>query len=358
TYNLNFFTDKQEQTVEDVIKKLPGMEVDDNGTIKYLNKEISKMLIDGDDLVDDKYKLLSQNLDSDVLENIQVLRNYDDNPLRKKFGKGHEVALNLTIKDNKKNILFGKFGLSGGLPKFYQINNNLGLLKEKVKLLNINEVNNIGNKLNPIPESKSVPLEDIWSSNENKDVVDFNLLRNEIREIGFLENEDYYRNESQLTSLTGSYNSKKNFSARFVSYFSNDFRFYDDQTSQRIFTYSEAINYTEANHIDQTSPAFYSETELKYYDQESNYVTFEGSFSQFQEHFDQNIMLNEFLIDSDGKQRSQKYNANVRWTYQPNEGFLLENYGYLTYINRSESYNGLNPLEEYSTSINQHTKAI
>lgn len=355
TYNLSFFTNQQEQTVEDVIKKLPGIEVDDDGTIRYLNKEISKMLIDGDDLVDDKYKLISQNLDGDVLKNVQVLRNYDSNPLRKKFGKGKEVALNLSIKDNKKNLLFGKVGLSGGLGNFYKLDNNLGLLKERLKFLNFNEVNNTGKTLNPIAHSNTIQLEDIWATEENKFYNISPLFQNEIETVGFLETEDQYRNKSQLLSLTGSYNSKKNFSSRYVGYFSKDVRFYNDQRIRRFFTPTTTVNYTESSNVIQNLPSFYTETELKYYDQESNYITFQGSYRHSNRSFDEDILLNNLLVNGYGDEKLINYQNHLRWTYQSNDKFLIENYGYFTYTEISNQYDGQNPLENYANSYSQES---
>jgi hypothetical protein len=58
------YMNQTEQTVEDVLKKLPGVEVLEDGSIKAHGKYISKLLIEGDDILDKNYKLLSKNLDA------------------------------------------------------------------------------------------------------------------------------------------------------------------------------------------------------------------------------------------------------------------------------------------------------
>ena len=66
------FTNKTEQTVEDILKKLPGIEVSRDGTIKAHGKNIDKLLIEGEDMFDKNYKLLSKNLDSKVIDEVQI----------------------------------------------------------------------------------------------------------------------------------------------------------------------------------------------------------------------------------------------------------------------------------------------
>ena len=62
------FGNKTEQTVEDILKKLPGIEVLKDGSIKAHGKTIDKLLIEGEDIFDKNYKMLSKNLDAKVLD--------------------------------------------------------------------------------------------------------------------------------------------------------------------------------------------------------------------------------------------------------------------------------------------------
>lgn len=84
TIKVAAFSNKTEQTVEDILKKLPGIEVQKDGSIKAHGKSIDKLLIEGEDLFDKNYKLLSKNLDAKVLDAVQIIDGFEDNPIFKK----------------------------------------------------------------------------------------------------------------------------------------------------------------------------------------------------------------------------------------------------------------------------------
>ena len=73
TFKTNFFTNGTEQTVEDLLKKIPGLKVDNEGTIKVGNQEIEKLMIDGDDLFERGYKILSKNMPAYPIEEVEVI---------------------------------------------------------------------------------------------------------------------------------------------------------------------------------------------------------------------------------------------------------------------------------------------
>lgn len=116
--------------VEDLLKNIPGIEIGSDGNIKVNGKTIDKLLIEGDDLFDDKYKLLTKNLDANNIEEVEVLNNYEDNPVLKSFQQSEKVALNLKLKKDKKNVWFGNLDLGYGMDNRYNSTANIGLLKK------------------------------------------------------------------------------------------------------------------------------------------------------------------------------------------------------------------------------------
>lgn len=355
TYNLNFYSNKTEQTVEDILEKLPGIEVEDDGTIKYQNKEISKMLIDGDDLVDDQYTILSKNLDSDLLKNVQVLRNYDDNPLRKKFGEGDEVAINLSIKDDKKNIIFGKATLGGGTDNRYSMASNLGLLRKKFKILNLNEFNNTGNLVSPQTKYQKLPLQDLWNRNSKKESFAPNVVKNELNQPAFLQPEEAVRNKSEMASFTTSYKWNEDSSMRGLAYFAKD-RINFDSNIQNIFLTGEApVEYTETTGVTDISPTFYANAELKNYNQKNWYTTFETEIRNQKPVWNQNLFLNENPIRTLSNGRQTSFNNHLNLTYQASESLLWENYVYYSFSDSNQEFsgNGITFNEEEENSLYQ-----
>jgi hypothetical protein len=143
-FKTKFFTNGTEQTVEDLLRKIPGLSVDDNGTIKVGNQEIEKLMIDGDDLFERGYKLLSKNMPAYPIEEVEVLKRYSNNRLLKGIEESDKVALNLKLDEKSKRIWFGNVETSLGNDSFYQLKANLMNFGKKNKYYFLTNMNSIG----------------------------------------------------------------------------------------------------------------------------------------------------------------------------------------------------------------------
>jgi hypothetical protein len=148
SYAVNKFTDGTEVNAEDILAKLPGVSVDKkSGKIKYQGKEIKKILLDGDDLTDNNYKVLSKNLAADWLEEVDILRHFTDSRLYHGIKKSDEVAINIKLKKEAKAPLFGTLeaGVGGWdkLDKYLARAELLSYLK-KLKIFAHAESSNTG----------------------------------------------------------------------------------------------------------------------------------------------------------------------------------------------------------------------
>src|SRR5690606_5979425 len=92
-FKASAFTDGTEQTVEDLLKKIPGVYIDSDGTIKVGNQEIEKLMVDGDDLFEKGYRVLSKNMPAYPIERVELFQNYSNNPLLKNIEDSNNVAL-------------------------------------------------------------------------------------------------------------------------------------------------------------------------------------------------------------------------------------------------------------------------
>ena len=148
TIKVASFGNKTEQTIEDILRKLPGIEVSKDGTIKAHGKTIDKLLIEGDDIFDKNYKLLSKNLDAKILDAVQIIDNFEDNPILKNLDNSDKVALNLKLKKGINNIWFGNISLGSGIisENRWKESLNLGLLNKKIKFFYLGDFNNLGEK--------------------------------------------------------------------------------------------------------------------------------------------------------------------------------------------------------------------
>ena len=114
--------------VEELLKKLPGLQVDKDGKITAMGKTVEKVLVDGEEFFGDDPGMAVKNLRADAVKEVQVFDKKSEQSEFTGIDDGvTQKTINLKLKDNAKHGYFGKIDLSGGLLKNRddRYNNNL-----------------------------------------------------------------------------------------------------------------------------------------------------------------------------------------------------------------------------------------
>ncbi|CAM3926563.1 MULTISPECIES: carboxypeptidase-like regulatory domain-containing protein [Flavobacterium] len=145
-YDVKAFAQGNEEVVEDLLKKIPGITVESDGTIKIGNQEVEKVMVDYDDFFEKGYKVLTKNMPSSPLEKIEVLQHYSNNKHLKGIENSNKVALNLKLKDDAKRHWFGTVQTGYGLASEnrYEVKSNVMNFGKKNKYYFLTSLNNIG----------------------------------------------------------------------------------------------------------------------------------------------------------------------------------------------------------------------
>ena len=147
-YNADSFKSGTERKLEDVLKKLPGVEVNADGEIEVEGKKVSKLMVEGKDFFDGDTKLGVKNIPADAIDKIQVLRNYNEVSALKGLENDQDnVAMNIKLKEGKKNFWFGDVTAGTGVGELdsrYIINPKLFYYSPKYSINLITNFNNIG----------------------------------------------------------------------------------------------------------------------------------------------------------------------------------------------------------------------
>ncbi|UZO81430.1 hypothetical protein NBT05_02905 [Aquimarina sp. ERC-38] len=144
-FNSEAFKDGTERKVEDLIKKLPGIEVAENGRIKYRGKIVEAVNLDGDDLFGYNYTIGTKNISVDMIEQVEAIDNYSQNPLLNGIENSNVVALNLKLKKGKTDYSgTGIFGIGYGDRVSYDLNFNILGISKSLKSFGSISYNNIG----------------------------------------------------------------------------------------------------------------------------------------------------------------------------------------------------------------------
>ena len=144
-YNADSFTNGNEKKLGDVMKKMPGIEVNKDGTVKVEGKEVKKVMVEGKQFFDGDSKLASKNIPASAVKKVEVLRNYNDNAQMKSFEDNDEsYAINIRLKKGKKNFWFGDVTAGGGIENRYYVHPKLFYYSPKHTYNIIADANNIG----------------------------------------------------------------------------------------------------------------------------------------------------------------------------------------------------------------------
>lgn len=113
-YDLTRFASSRDRNVSDVLKKLPGIDVEDNGTIKYNGKQISNLYVEGMDVSGGRYNQINNNLKADAVQTAEVIEGHQ--PIKSLRGKTltDDVALNLKLKPEVRSRWIYTAGAGGG----------------------------------------------------------------------------------------------------------------------------------------------------------------------------------------------------------------------------------------------------
>jgi hypothetical protein len=114
-YSVDGFTDKNDRTIGDVLKKMPGITVKDDGSIIYNNKPINKFYIENSDLLQGRYGIATNNIEAKDVATVQVLENHQPIKALKDREFTDQAAINLKLKSSAKGVLVATAQLGLGL---------------------------------------------------------------------------------------------------------------------------------------------------------------------------------------------------------------------------------------------------
>ena len=133
TYNADSFNKGTERKLEDVLENLPGVEINDDGQIEVEGKVVQKVMVEGKDFFDGDSKLATKNIPSNAVDKVQVLKNYAEiGQLSGVTNNQDNIAINIKLKEGKKNFWFGNVMTGAGEPEVHPSTEPLYLFQPKL----------------------------------------------------------------------------------------------------------------------------------------------------------------------------------------------------------------------------------
>jgi hypothetical protein len=142
-FNSENFKTVPNAVVEDLLKKMPGIEVDKSGAITVNGKTVTKVFVNGKEMFTGDPKMATKNLAADAIDKIQVYDRKSDQAMFTGIDDGsEETAINLKMKKDRNNSTFGKLSAGGGTPERFDASGNVNRFNNDMQLSLIGAANN------------------------------------------------------------------------------------------------------------------------------------------------------------------------------------------------------------------------
>jgi hypothetical protein len=204
-YDVDRFAQDDDRSIGDVLRRMPGVEVSEDGTISHNGKKISNLYIEGDDLMSGRYGTATKVINKDMIISVDIIRNHQPIKVLKDKIFSDNTVVNLVLKDPARLKMSGSGIVGGGFPALYNVSATSIVLNDRLKALNNIAFNNNG--VNYRDDFKQLGSPDFISTISNTP-PEFSLSQGTIGAPD-LPLPTYYFNHSGIINLNELYKSKK-----------------------------------------------------------------------------------------------------------------------------------------------------
>jgi len=146
-FNADAFRVPEGSVLEELIKKIPGAEVSDDGTIKINGKTVSKILVEGKEFFSNDRNMAMKNLPANIVEKVKTYDKQSDMARMTGIDDGEEeTVLDLSIKKGMKNGWFGNLDLAGGTEERFSEKVNINRFADQTQYSIIGSYNNVNDR--------------------------------------------------------------------------------------------------------------------------------------------------------------------------------------------------------------------
>ncbi|WP_290790978.1 outer membrane beta-barrel family protein [Flavihumibacter sp. UBA7668] len=144
-FKADSFAVRQGANVEELLKRFPGFQVNQKGEITAQGERVQKVLVDGEEFFSDDPAVVTQNLQADAIDKVQLFDKKSEQATFTGIDDGEkQKTINLTLKEDRKKGYFGKAKLSGGTPHYFENEAMINAFKGKRKIAAYGTMANTG----------------------------------------------------------------------------------------------------------------------------------------------------------------------------------------------------------------------
>jgi hypothetical protein len=146
-FNASSFKTKPNSTAEDLLKKLPGVEVDKEGAVTAQGQTVTRVMVDGKRFFGDDPKMATRNIPTDMIDKIALIDAQSDQSAFSGFDDGNrEKVINIITKKDRRKGVFGKASAAVGNKNLYSTSLSINRFNGNQQLSFIGQANNVNNQ--------------------------------------------------------------------------------------------------------------------------------------------------------------------------------------------------------------------
>jgi hypothetical protein len=284
SYSIKAVKDGTERTVEDLIKKLPGLDINENGKVTNNGNIVGQVLVDGNELFGKNHKMSTQNISADMIEGIDFWQNYTT------ISGNQSTALNLKLKDEYKAKITGNIEANYGNKNSYLTHTNLFKFSKSGNLALITDFNSIA--------KDPIGMMDFYDMNKPEE-TDNTDGATKVDTPTFLNNDGKVKSKNNLFGALQYSKSRKNLSITAFSIFDIS-KLEKLSTINRIAFPDQPANYNFFENRSEKNKGYFGTTQIKvkktFADKSFFYYNF--GYNPSEDNFNQDINRNTFLKNS------------------------------------------------------------
>ncbi len=322
-FNAKSFLIGNEQTVEDLLKNIPGINVEEDGTIKVGNQEVEKVMVDGDDFFEKGYKVLTKNMPVNPIDKVELLQKYSNNKHLKGIENSEKVALNLTLKEDAKRIWFGNATIGYDVlgENRYEAKGNLMNFGKKNKYYFLTNFNTIGY------DATGDIYDLIYSSGENVTTTGSNQTANRLLSLGFdrpnLKDKRVNLNDTKLLSLNSIFTLSKKVKLKTLGFFNADNQEFFRNNFDNFFEGNTTFSNTENFEGNQKMFTGFGKIDFTYDISKNKTLEYTGKYNNTTEKNTRDILFNENLLNERLNNDNQLIDHKIVYTNKFEEKKVL-----------------------------------
>jgi hypothetical protein len=284
SYNIKAIKDGTERTAEDLIKKLPGLDINENGKVTSNGNVIGQVLVDGNELFGRNHKMATQNITADMIEGVDFWQNYTT------ISGNQSTALNLKLKDKYKGRVTGNVEANYGNKNSYLAHANLFKFSKSGNLALITDANSVA--------KDPISMMDFYEMNKQEDAGNTNDVTN-VDIPTFLNNDGKVKSKDNLFGALQYSKSGKKLSVTAFSIFDTS-RLEKLSTVNRVAFPEQPVSYNFFESRSEKNNGYFGTTQIKvkktFSDKSFLYYSF--GYNPSEDNFNQDINRNTFIKNS------------------------------------------------------------